>query len=123
MRAPFLDTAVVEFVMNLPYDYKFRRMKGKYILKRLMQGRLPTPILQRRKQGFAVPVGKWLRDELKPLTRDVLSKAALERGGLFNYAAIERLLKEHEDGVADHRKKIWTLLVFQLWYQNWGTLR
>ena len=120
VRAPFLDHTVVEFVQNLPYQYKFRRLRGKHILKQLMKDRLPREIIHRKKQGFAVPIGRWLRRELKPLAHELLSKEALAEHGFFNYARVAHLLAEHEEGKKDHRKKIWTLLVFQLWYRQWA---
>lgn len=120
VRAPFLDHTVVEFVQNLPYRYKFHALSGKRILKRLMEGKLPREILRRRKQGFAVPLGRWLRSELKPLSHELLSKQALEKSGCFDYTNVRRLLEEHEEGHKDHRKKLWTLMVFQLWFNAWA---
>lgn len=120
VRSPFLDHTVVEFVLNLPYDFKFRHMKGKYILKEMMRGRLPDRIIDRRKKGFAVPVGRWLLAKLKPLAHDLLSKEAIEKSGVFDPKWAGQLLAEHESGVADHRKKLWTLMAFQLWYRNWA---
>ena len=121
VRAPFLDAEVVTFVQNLPYEYKFKGLTGKYILKKLMHGRLPSGILNRRKRGFAIPVGRWLQSELRPLMREILSKERLAKSGFFESAIVERLMDEHERGLADHRKKLWTLLVFQLWYDKWAT--
>src|SRR3989344_8011134 len=120
VRAPFLDFEAVEFVQNLSYSYKFRGMTGKYILKYLMRDRLPQRILSRRKQGFGIPIGKWLQGELKPLSHELLSRSALAEHGFFDYARVAHLLAEHEEGKKDHRKKIWTLLVFQLWYRQWA---
>lgn len=119
VRAPFLDSEVVTFVQNLPYEYKFRGMTGKYILKRLMKGRLPSHIMRRRKRGFAIPLGRWLQNELRPLMRETLSNDALKKSGMFDHVAVERLMTEHETGHRDHRKKLWTIITFQLWYRNW----
>ncbi|KKW19344.1 MAG: Asparagine synthetase [Parcubacteria group bacterium GW2011_GWA2_51_10] len=120
VRAPFLDHTIVEFVLNLPYEYKFRGMTGKYILKRLMSGRIPAKIINRRKKGFGIPIGRWLQKELLPLSHELLSREALEKSGMFNYRGVEKLLIEHESGAKDHRKKLWTLMAFQLWYNNWA---
>ncbi|HEY4527090.1 MAG TPA: asparagine synthase (glutamine-hydrolyzing) [Candidatus Paceibacterota bacterium] len=121
VRAPFLDAEVVTFVQNLPYEYKFKGLTGKYILKKLMHGRLPASVLNRRKRGFAIPVGRWLQNELRPLMRETLSKERPAKSNFFESAVVERLMNEHERGVADHRKKLWTVLVFQLWYDTWAT--
>ena len=118
-RAPFLDAEVVAFVQNLPYQYKYRGLSGKYILKKLMHGRLPPHILNRRKRGFAIPIGRWLQQDLNTLMHDTLSKARLEQSGFFEYEIVEKLMDEHERGIADHRKKLWTLLVWEWWYDKW----
>jgi asparagine synthase (glutamine-hydrolysing) len=115
VRVPLLDHRVVELVAGLPPSLKLRGLTTKYLLKRAMRGRLPEPLLARRKKGFGVPLGRWFRAELEPLLRDTLSPAALGRGGLFRAAAVERLLTEHRQARADHRKKLYTLLAFQLW--------
>jgi asparagine synthase (glutamine-hydrolysing) len=120
VRAPFLDHSLVTFVQNLPYDFKFRGLTGKYILKRLMRGRLPRAVVHRRKRGFAIPLGRWLQKELKPLSRELLSRDSLAQSGFFDPSAVETLLAEHEEGYQDHRKKLWTLMAFQLWYNRWA---
>jgi asparagine synthase (glutamine-hydrolysing) len=120
VRAPFLDYTLVEFVQSLPYKYKFHLGTGKYIVKRLMEDKLPREIVYRKKRGFGIPIGPWLRDELKPLSNELLSRHAIEKSGLFDPAVVERIKTEHENGVRDNRKKLWTLMVFQLWFNNWG---
>ena len=120
VRAPFLDHEVVELVSSMPYSYKFRHFGGKYILKKLMRGKLPSRILTRRKQGFAVPLGRWLRAELRPLVEETLSRKAIEESGFFEPREVTRLVGEHQALRADHRKKLWALIVFQLWYKKWA---
>lgn len=120
VRAPFLDYTLVEFVQNLPYKYKYHAGTGKYILKHLMKDRLPRGIVFRKKRGFAMPIGQWLTHELKPLMHDLLSKEAIGQSGFFDYTVIKRIMSEHERGVADHRKKLWTLMVFQMWFKRWS---
>ncbi len=114
-RAPFLDHTLVEFLAKLPIDLKLRGFTGKYVLKRAMRGRLPQPVINRPKKGFGMPVAKWVKSELRGLVRDTFSPERLRRRGLFNGGYVERLLDEHERGVADHRKLIWTLLMFEMW--------
>lgn len=119
VRAPFLSHDVVEFLLSLPSDMKYRNGRGKYLLRTLMRGRLPEEILDRPKQGFAAPVAEWLRGPLKGLMTDLLSPARLKGQGIFNAAEVDRLVREHVSGSRDHRKKLWTLLVFQLWNERW----
>lgn len=120
VRAPLLDYRVVELVVSLPPALRFRGLQTKYLLKRLMADRLPPGITHRRKQGFAVPIGAWLRQELKPLALDVLSPARLKRQGIFQPAVVEQLLSDHLAGKADNRKELWTLMCFQLWHERWA---
>ncbi|HEY8458924.1 MAG TPA: asparagine synthase (glutamine-hydrolyzing), partial [Blastocatellia bacterium] len=118
-RAPFLDHTLIEFLAKLPIDLKLRgqfgKWTGKYILKRAMRGRLPHQVIHRPKKGFGMPVAKWVKGELRSFVRDVFAPARLKNRGLFNADYVGRLLDEHERGVADHRKLIWTLLVFEMW--------
>ncbi len=119
VRAPLLDYRLVEFFFSLPANLRLRGFRTKYLLKRLMADRLPAGIPSRRKQGFAVPVGQWLRRELKPLALDLLSADTLRRQGIFQALAVQRLLADHLEGRADNRKELWTLICFQLWWQRW----
>ncbi len=119
VRAPFLSHDVVEFLLSLPPGMKYRNGRGKYLLRALMRGRLPDGIIDRPKQGFAAPVAEWLSGPLKGLMTDLLSPVRLKGQGIFNAVLVERLVREHQGGSRDHHKKLWTLLVFQLWYDRW----
>lgn len=114
-RAPFLDHTLVEFLAKLPLDLKMRGLTGKYILKRAMRDRLPQQIIKRPKKGFGMPVAKWVKGELRTFVRNTFAPERLKKRGLFNADYVARLLDEHERGVADHRKLIWTLLMFEMW--------
>jgi asparagine synthase (glutamine-hydrolysing) len=91
------------------------------LLKAAVSGRLPRPILRRPKKGFGIPVARWLRGPLAPLLDRLLDPRRLERQGLFRPDAVARRIDEHRSGVRDHRKPLWTLLMFQLWYDRWLT--
>jgi asparagine synthase (glutamine-hydrolysing) len=114
-RAPFLDHTLIEFLTKLPVDLKLRGLTGKYILKRAMRDLLPQQVIKRPKKGFGMPVAKWVKGELRTFVRDAFAPERLKKRGLFNADYVERLLDEHERGVADHRKLIWTLLMFEMW--------
>jgi asparagine synthase (glutamine-hydrolysing) len=120
VRVPLLDRRVVEVAALLPPAMKLRRFRTKHILKKTMRRRVPAAVLARPKKGFGVPLARWFRGELAPLLRDVCAAAALQRGGLFRPEAVQRLLAEHEAGRHDHRKKLYTLLVFLLWSRRYG---
>lgn len=115
VRAPFLSRAVVEFAFSLPDSYRMRGLTGKRILRDAVRDLVPASVLGRPKKGFGMPVASWLMDSLRPLAEDMLSKDRLERTGWFRADTVARLLREHHDGRMDHRKRLWTLLVFELW--------
>jgi len=118
VRAPFLDPRVAEFVASLPGNYKLRGQKTKYILKKAVKELLPPFVTRRPKKGFGVPVAEWLKVKLRPVARDLLSPERVRRAGVFNPNYIARLQDEHERGVANHRKLLWTLLMFELWHES-----
>ncbi len=115
VRAPFLDFELVEYVNSLPPRLKLRGLQTKYVLKQAMKQRLPQQILRRKKKGFGIPIARWFRRELRELMLDVLSPSRLRQGGIFEPAAVSRLVEEHLQGQRDHRKQLWTLLSFELW--------
>ncbi|MGE4538288.1 MAG: asparagine synthase (glutamine-hydrolyzing) [Desulfovibrio sp.] len=114
-RAPFLDRDVAEFICRLPSRYKLRGTKRKYLLKKAVAGLLPKEILGRGKRGFLIPVASWLRGQLRPQVDMLLGEKHLREQGIFDPKAVSRLVAEHATGAVDHRKKLWTLLVLQLW--------
>jgi asparagine synthase (glutamine-hydrolysing) len=118
VRAPFLDPRVAEFAASLPTSYKLKGLKTKYILKKAVDGLLPRFVTRRGKKGFGVPVAEWLKGKLRPLARDLLSPERVRRAGVFNAEFVSRLQDEHERGVANHRKLLWTLLMFELWHES-----
>jgi asparagine synthase (glutamine-hydrolysing) len=118
VRAPFLDRRVAEFAASLPPHYKLRGRQTKYILKRAIEDYLPPFVTRRGKKGFGVPVAEWLKGKLRPLARDLLSPERVRKAGVFNPDYITKLQDEHERGVANHRKLLWTLLMFELWHES-----
>jgi asparagine synthase (glutamine-hydrolysing) len=119
VRAPFLDSALVDDVQRLPAEFKYGRKQTKRLLKGAVSGRLPQSILVRPKKGFGIPVARWLHGELAPLLDRLLDPVRLDRQGLFRPDEVARRIAEHQSGVRDHRKPLWTLLMFQLWYDAW----
>jgi asparagine synthase (glutamine-hydrolysing) len=120
LRTPFLDHRLIEFAEGLPGELKVRRFQLKYILKKAVERWLPHEIVYRQKRGFSVPIASWIRNELRPLVDETLEEEKLRRQGMFNAGFVRLLLAEHFSGKADHRKTLWTLFCFQLWFDRWG---
>ncbi|MEW6102887.1 MAG: asparagine synthase (glutamine-hydrolyzing) [bacterium] len=119
VRAPFLDKKLMDFINCLPISYKLHSLTGKYLLKKVMKGLLPNEILYRKKQGFSVPVGEWIRKELKGLTQELFEKSRIDKDGIFAYNFVKQLLDEHISLKKNNWKPIWALLVFQLWHERY----
>jgi len=117
VRVPFLDNDLVDFVFQLPPSIKVRGLKGKYILRRALEGVLPRAILSRRKTGFAAPIRSWIVNDLHEMVNDLLSPERVSRRGLFDPRAVSRLLIEQRRGWEDRSYQIWALLTLELWMQ------
>lgn len=118
VRAPFLDHRIAEFAAGLPVSYKLNAGKSKFILKKAVAPLLPAFVLKRPKKGFGIPVARWLKGKLNPLLRAMLEPEGLKKQNLFNAGYVQKLIAEHEAGKANHYKQLWTLLVFELWADN-----
>ena len=118
VRAPFLDPRVAQFAAQLPLEYKLKGNKGKYILKKSVEPLLPKNILHRPKKGFGIPIADWLKGRLNPLMHELLDSKRLKDQGLFDEKFVQKMIREHETNTASHHKQLWTLLVFQLWFDN-----
>jgi len=112
VRTPFLDYEFVEWVAGLPSVVKLRRGVGKHILKESLRPLLPERILFRSKMGFAVPLDVWFRESLRRHMGDVVAGPRLAQSGIFDPAALSRLVDEHVSGRRDHSAPLWSLLMF-----------
>jgi len=119
VRVPFLDHKLVEFVATIPSNLKLKGWEKKHILIRSLEQLLPSSILNRRKQGFSIPLDHWLRGPLRDLLRSYLTGSELRELGLFNSSTIEVMLNEHDRGLRNHETQLWTLLIFVLWHRTY----
>ena len=120
VRSPFLDYRVQELAAGLPERMKLRGRTTKWALKELARRRgLPTDLVDRRKQGFGVPIGAWLRRELRPWVEDLLLDSHGLGRGYFDPQAVRDLLQGHLDGSADNPYKVWNLAVLEQWHRSW----
>jgi asparagine synthase (glutamine-hydrolysing) len=117
VRVPFLDHEVVGFVAALPADLRMRGLSKKYILRQAVRKLLPRHIVHGRKRGFNVPIGRWLRRELRDLLGDYLSASVIRRQGYFDAQAITDLMRCHHEGRVDYSRQLWGLLMFSLWHE------
>jgi asparagine synthase (glutamine-hydrolysing) len=118
-RVPLLDNEVVEYAARLPASFKIRDGRRKHILKRAAAALLPPEILQRRKQGFGVPLKVWFRGGLRDLFGDVLLSPRAQQRGYFDRRFVDRLVREHVSGRRDHTLRLWALVVFELWHRQY----
>src|SRR6185436_9915025 len=118
-RVPLLDNDVIDFAATLPSDFKIRDGRRKHILKEAVRSLLPAGIIDRKKQGFGVPLGVWFRGGLTDVFSDVLRSPRTRQRGYFEPAFVDRLVQEHLSGKRDHTLRLWQLMVFELWHRQY----
>ncbi|MEY4605126.1 MAG: hypothetical protein RIT43_2418 [Bacteroidota bacterium] len=118
-REPFMDQHIIEWAAQLPDDLKYRNGVKKYILKEIVHRHIPKEVMDRPKMGFAIPIADWLRADLRPLLEDYLSDERIEREGLFSPEYVRRLKLDFLNGKKEFDVKIWYLLMFEMWFEEW----
>ena len=118
VRVPLLATSLVEFAFSLPGRLKMPGYQTKPLLRRAMADALPPGTARMGKKGFNAPLARWLTGPLRPLVREYLSRDVLRRQGFLRFEPVDALVRRHLDGVAEHGREIWTLLVFTLWAEQ-----
>ena len=114
-RAPLLDHRVVEFAVRLPAHLRIRDGRGKHVLREVARRWLPSDVLDKPKQGFAIPLPEWFRAKLGAMAGDVFASRAFRERGWVQPAIVDGLLAEHRAGRADHAEPLWQVLVLELW--------
>jgi len=119
VRAPILDHKVIELAAGIPANLKFRKGEKKYILKKTFETILPQDILYRKKMWFSTPMADWFRGELNGYAATVLfePKAGLKQ--FFKPQAIDNIWQQHQSGARNHATVLWSLLMFELWFQEY----
>jgi asparagine synthase (glutamine-hydrolysing) len=115
VRAPLLDHKVVEFAAGLPPELKYRGPVSKFLLKRHVASRLPALDINRPKQGFEIPLGAWLRGELREMARDLLFSPRAAARGFVRPEEVKRIWDAHQRGVRNHAAQLWALMALELW--------
>ncbi len=119
VRVPFLDHEVVEFAFRMEGNVKLKGLKRKYILMETFKDILPPMLHNRPKWGFEIPIGAWLRKELKFLIDEFLSRDFINKQGFFEYEIIDCLIKKHLSKKMDTSWQLWNLIVFQHWFKKY----
>jgi asparagine synthase (glutamine-hydrolysing) len=116
LRTPYLDPAVFDIAARLPLELKLppKSTTTKYALRRALDGIVPAGIVNRQTLGFPVPIRVWLKTEMYAWAHEILSTSGADK--LIDLGYVRTLLQEHKDGEHDHSRKIWTVLIFCIWY-------
>jgi asparagine synthase (glutamine-hydrolysing) len=114
-RVPFLDDVLIEHVSAIPSRFKLRGWRTKAVLRAAVRDLVPPEILSRRKMGFPVPIGRWLRGEFRPVLDEFVLGARTRDRGLFDRAAVRTIVDEHCGSAAEHGDRLWLLINFEIW--------
>jgi asparagine synthase (glutamine-hydrolysing) len=117
-REPLLDHRLLEFAASVPTSLKLKDGRGKYLLRKVLRTRVPPGILERGKHGFEAPIAEWIRGPLAPMAGALLADGRLRDRGIFDPREVSRLWTEHRDGRADHRHRLWQLMMLELWFRQ-----
>lgn len=120
-RAPLLDHRIAEFAWALPARALLRDGRGKWLLRRVLERYVPPALFERPKAGFGMPVARWLRTDLRPWAEALLDERKLREQGLLAPEPVRRMWREHLAGTHDHQSRLWSVLMFQAWFEAQGT--
>lgn len=120
-REPLLDHRIAEFAAQLPDNYKYENGVKKRILRDIVYDYVPKELLDRPKMGFAIPIGKWLTNELKDLVETHLNEQLIKEQNIFNWTYIRNIKESFYKGKMEYDAKLWYILMFQMWYARWMT--
>jgi len=120
VRVPLLDHQFVEWVSGLPSSSKLRNGEGKHIFKKALKPYLSDDILYRKKMGFSIPLGDWLRGPLRESMRRAVLNPALLDTGIFNETYLKQMIDQHQSGAKDHTVSLWSVLMFEAFLRKNG---
>ncbi len=117
-REPLLDHRLLEFAATIPSSLKLKDGRSKYLLRKLLERRIPKSIVERPKHGFSAPIDRWLRGPLAPMVDALLTDGRLRDRGIFDDRTVSRIWREHRDGTANHCHRVWSLVMLELWFRQ-----
>ena len=118
VRVPFIDKSMIELAMAIPGKYKYHRGEQKSILKEVATRYLPKEIIYRPKASFGAPIRSWISGPLREMVQDLLSESQIKKRGIFNYAYINKMIKDDRQGRKDYAYQIYELLTLELWWRT-----
>jgi asparagine synthase (glutamine-hydrolysing) len=119
VRTPYLDYRLVEFSVNLPLRFKINNGTQKYLMKKLLERYIPQDLVYRTKWGFPAPVGDWLYKDLRYMIDKWLSREMILNAGILDDLFVRKVLKEFLAGKKYHHKRVWSMIIFQMWYYKY----
>jgi asparagine synthase (glutamine-hydrolysing) len=118
VRSPFLDHKVIEFAATVPANLKYRGRISKYLLKRHLEGQVPRSVIHRPKQGFEIPLARWLRGDLREMAGELLFSPRAVARGYARPEQVRELWRTHQQRTRDHSAQLWALMVLELWHRT-----
>ena len=118
-REPFLDHRIIEWAATLPDNFKYHNGVKKHILKEIVHQYIPKKMMDRPKMGFAIPIAKWMNEELKERIDSFINEKNIIEQGIFNWEYISKLKTDFYNGKKEYDTKLWYVLMFQMWYAKW----
>ena len=118
-REPFLDHRIIEWAATLPDNFKYHNGVKKHILKEIVHQYIPKTMMDRPKMGFAIPIAKWMNEELKERIDSFINEKNIIEQGIFNWEYISKLKTDFYNGKKEYETKLWYVLMFQMWYSKW----
>jgi asparagine synthase (glutamine-hydrolysing) len=116
LRVPLLDLRVIEFSWSIANELKLKQGLSKWILRQVLYKYVPQKLIDRPKMGFSIPIGDWLRKDLRSWAETYTATEFLTSQGIFKAEIIQKVWQQHLSGSHDHSNKLWTFFMFQDWY-------
>tara|TARA_B100001123_G_scaffold441864_1_gene584053 strand:- start:697 stop:1440 length:744 start_codon:yes stop_codon:yes gene_type:complete len=117
-RSPFLSKDLIDFSINLPLNLKINKGVSKFILRKILSKKIPENLMNKNKKGFASPIGHLMKTDLKNWVNEMLSENQFSKHNLLNFKLVNKIKKDHFNGLNDYQYKLWSLIQFNQWYSN-----
>lgn len=119
VRVPLIDNRIIEYSSRIPLSLKIKNNQQKYILRQILYKYVPSSLIDRPKSGFGIPVGHWIKNDLKDWAQDLLNPVKIKNDNLLNNDLIQKKWKHHLSSKGDHQYDLWDVLMFQAWLREY----